>query len=564
MELNHLTKLTAKDAIIDDFTTATPLATIEELNEIMLLKKKEEVLVMEKKEVVGIVTKNDLIRALTKGIESKTPIKSIMASDVITFNYSKDLIQVRDKMRAYEIKRAPVINEADDVIGIITVKSICDAFSNRLWYVVDYLQSVLNNLKESVFIFSHQGEIYCNKQSVELFGDPPKLPSQISKEIEGMGSEGSFVYKSKGKEYSVYVNLFSLDGNEYNKIVTVRDVSDVSQLNDQLTKANSKLHYLEDKVKKISRENYSFGNMFSVSKTMEKVVARGKQVAPTNATVLVYGESGTGKELLANAIHQHSKRKNNPIITVNCGAIPENLAESEFFGYCNGAFTGAQKEGKPGIFELANGGTLFLDEIGELPINMQAKLLRALQEGKFYRVGGVKPTEVDVRVIAATNKNLAEMVQNKNFREDLFYRINVANIELPPLRERKEDIIPLAMSFLKYFNKAHDIYVKRIEPEIVDILENYNWPGNVRELKNIIERLVVFSVDGKTNKNALPNYILEEPPSREQLDNKVEKFERDAIINVLKKYSNNKAKAAKELKIPRSTLYYRMKVLNIK
>ncbi|KAB7705537.1 AAA domain-containing protein [Bacillus aerolatus] len=225
---------------------------------------------------------------------------------------------------------------------------------------------------------------------------------------------------------------------------------------------------------------------------IRKILEFCKKVAPTDSTILILGESGTGKGVLAQFIHGISKRKNGPFLTINCAAIPEELLESELFGYSKGAFTGASKTGKPGLIEAANGGTIFLDEIGEMPLSLQAKLLQVIQDKQFIPVGSSEVKKVDIRIIAATNQNLVEMVANKQFREDLFYRLNVIDVQLPPLRDRKEDIIPLTYSFLNKFNEKYNEN-KVISEECLNILIHYSWPGNVRQLENLIERLVVIS-----------------------------------------------------------------------
>ncbi len=222
------------------------------------------------------------------------------------------------------------------------------------------------------------------------------------------------------------------------------------------------------------------------------MIGLASKVAEVDSTVLITGESGVGKEVLASYIHANSKRSDKPFIKINCGAIPVTLLESEFFGYEKGAFTGASKEGKTGIFELAHNGTLFLDEIGEIPLPLQVKLLRVLQENEFLRVGGTKLIKVNVRIIGATNKDLEQEIKKGNFREDLFYRLNVVPIHIPSLRKRKEDILPLTLFFLKQFNEKYHKN-KSISHEVIESFQNYNWAGNIRELQNIIERLVVLA-----------------------------------------------------------------------
>lgn len=230
------------------------------------------------------------------------------------------------------------------------------------------------------------------------------------------------------------------------------------------------------------------------------------RVAQADSIVLITGESGTGKELIASIIHNNSQRKDKQFIKINCGAIPATLLESELFGYEAGAFTGAKKSGKSGYFELADGGTLFLDEIGDLPYNLQVKLLRVLQNHEFNRVGGEKSVKVDVRVIAATNQNLLEKVRSKEFREDLYYRLNVIPVHIPPLRERKEEIPVLVMHFLEVFNRKYKLN-RRITPQAIDVFMDYDWPGNIRELENLIERLVVTSNNDIIKAEDLPHVM---------------------------------------------------------
>ncbi|MGE5592551.1 MAG: sigma 54-interacting transcriptional regulator [Betaproteobacteria bacterium] len=249
--------------------------------------------------------------------------------------------------------------------------------------------------------------------------------------------------------------------------------------------------------------------VIAYSVEMGRVLQLAAKVAPVNTTVLILGESGVGKEVVARFIHMNGPRRNGPFVNINCGAIPGSLLESELFGYEAGAFTGARREGKPGMIEVAAGGTLFLDEISELPTDLQVKLLQVIQERKLVRVGGVKPLNVDIRIIAATNRDLAAMVARGEFRADLFYRLNVVPITIPPLRERPDDVIPLIYHFLERYNNAHG-YHKVISEDAREVLTRYSWPGNVRELENLIERLVVTVEGDEITVRDLPRAILEE------------------------------------------------------
>ncbi len=333
----------------------------------------------------------------------------------------------------------------------------------------------------------------------------------------------------------------------------------------------------------VEESSFSADEIIGTSKKMQEVFKLIGRVAKSDITVLITGESGTGKELVAKAIHKYSHRKEKPFIAVNCAALPSNLLEAELFGYERGAFTGAVST-KKGLFEQADGGTLFLDEIGELPPELQAKLLRVLQEKEIRRVGGNKNIKVDVRIIAATNRNLEEEVKKGNFREDLFFRLNVVNVEIPPLRERREDIIPLALYFIKKFAREFKLPVKELTPEAVEWLVNYDFPGNVRELENMILRAMVVSpvdVIGISDlkpsavKPVFPSFekairsfvvdifTVEQKEKNNLYDLVIRAAERILISEVLKFCDFNQVKAAKVLGIHRNTLRRKIKELKI-
>jgi nitrogen regulation protein NR(I) len=297
-------------------------------------------------------------------------------------------------------------------------------------------------------------------------------------------------------------------------------------------------------------------------------------VAPTPATVLISGESGTGKELVAKSLHLQSPRSENPFIKINCAAIPESLLESELFGHEKGAFTGAARQ-KPGRFELADGGTLFLDEIGEMPLSAQPKLLRAIQEGRFYRVGGTHTIDVDVRLVAASNRDLEEEVRSGRFREDLYYRIKVLPIRLPPLRERTEDVPRLARFFLERFARRLSREAERIAPEALDALCAYSWPGNIRELENAMERAVLLSRGptvqladlpdeiGSTFRASVPRRSEASSPLKDRIRSATRRIEREAILEALQITQGNVTRAASRLGLSRRGLQLKIKELDI-
>ncbi|RMF89342.1 MAG: sigma-54-dependent Fis family transcriptional regulator [Nitrospinota bacterium] len=310
-------------------------------------------------------------------------------------------------------------------------------------------------------------------------------------------------------------------------------------------------------------QTYEFANILGKSPAMQHLFTMMRRVAQSTANVLITGESGTGKELVAKAIHYHSSRKQGPFIPVNCGAIPEELLESELFGYVRGAFTGAQRE-KMGLFEAAHGGSLFLDEVSEMPASLQVKLLRAIQEKEVRRIGATQARQVDVRIIAATNRDLLTEVEQGRFREDLYYRLNVLPLHIPPLRERPEDIPLLATHFLRKYAERNGKAVQGISEPALKLLLDYPWPGNVRELENVIERAVILGQYERITPADLPEmltarrpeYALLERGKRQRLT--LEELEREYILQVLEEVKGNKQKAAERLGIDRKTLYRRL------
>lgn len=314
---------------------------------------------------------------------------------------------------------------------------------------------------------------------------------------------------------------------------------------------------LRDKVRRLG----TFGKLNGSTPKMKEVFRQIEIIAPSSAPVLITGESGTGKELVARAIHQNSKRTGKAYIPVNCAAIPETLLESELFGHEKGAFTGAVQR-KEGCFEMAHNGTLFLDEIGEMNADLQTKLLRVLEDGRFRRLGGTQEVQVDVRVVAATNRNLEESVEEGSFREDLYYRLNVFNIMVPPLRERSEDIALLIQNFIEEFNVKNDRNVKGISREALRILKNYSFPGNVRELKNVIERAVIVSTNDVIEPEDLPEALRSKADKAPQISFNLgltmEEVEKQFLFHTINFVDGNKTKAAKILNISLKTLHNKL------
>lgn len=357
---------------------------------------------------------------------------------------------------------------------------------------------------------------------------------------------------------------FAKESNTKGTVVKIYE--DLDQLDDvmqQLNRLNMQLNYYKDELLKVNGTSYTIGNIVCSNDRIAKLKTQALQVARSNSTVLITGESGTGKELFAHSIHNASNRRKEPFIKVNCSAIPGDLAESELFGYEDGAFTGARKQGKPGKFELACGGTIFLDEIGDMPILLQSKLLRVIQEKEVERVGDVKTRKVDVRIIAATNKDLRRLIAEGKFREDLFFRLNVIDLKIPPLRERKLDIPVLVDSFIRKYNNSFTKRVDGITDAALEVLVHHNWPGNIRELENVIERMLNYVECGLIDLQDLPEEIRQTEKfsgktGQSLTGQSMANIEQEAIQTALAVAHGNKSKAAKLLGISRSKLYEKL------
>lgn len=429
---------------------------------------------------------------------------------------------------------------------------------------------ILNSIKDAIFVDSSDGySLWCNEACKELYKvNPDEIYGVHVSELEKSGiftpsvaklvmekqEEVTIIHENKeGKKLlSTGTPIFDHTG-EMSKIVTTsRDITELTSLQNQLESVQKTLKQIK------SLEDLSGDKIIASSRSMRNVMQLTKRLASVDSTVLITGESGVGKGVIAKLLHENGSRKDFPFITVNCGAIPENLIESELFGYERGAFTGSRNEGKKGLFEAAQNGTIFLDEISELPLNLQVKLLQVIQDREFTRVGGVNRIPVDVRIISATNKELLSLVRNNKFREDLYYRLNVVPVNVPPLRERPEDILPLLQSNLvKYNEKLHEN--KTLAPSALSILLRYPWPGNIRELQNIMERLILTTRDKTITEDNLPIFIKNSAQIQPvqngdmSLTASLERAEKEILSRALAEYKSTRA-MAKALKVSQPTI----------
>lgn len=437
------------------------------------------------------------------------------------------------------------------------------------------LDSIIEACYEGIYISDGQGVgIRVNKAYERITGVPAneligKHMAQVVaqgivsdsvtlKVLERKGPVTMTQQVQGGKTVLVTGNpVFKEDGNIRMVITTVRNVTELHQLQKKLEESNelSSRYYQE---LMLLRDQMNTGDIIAVSKEMVKLKEFAIRVAKVDSVCLLLGESGVGKDVFARLIHNASHRRKCAFVKLNCGAIPQNLIEAELFGYAPGAFTGALKEGKAGLFEIANKGTLFLDEIGEMPLDLQVKLLQVIQDMTICPVGGTKPVKVDVRIISATNRDLESMVRAGNFRKDLFYRLNIVPIEIPPLRNRPDDILPLVEATLRELNEKYG-KERVFSPEVLQCLLNYSWPGNVREVRNIVERMVVTSISSVISVQDIPPALRNDKsskyrrPDTNQLKLAVEEVEKDLITRAIKEYKSMR-KAARVLGVDQSTV----------
>ncbi|UPK45114.1 sigma-54 interaction domain-containing protein [Paenibacillus pabuli] len=516
------------------------------------------------------------------------------------------------------------IQDEGPLLGYIAVSDVLQEMIHAHRLMEAYFETTLETAGSALTLINEEAEvIYWTSGAEHVFsikkediiGKPAAdfFPPDRLQSLKTLYT-GETVYR---KQHQPRPDLFALinarpvqlDGRIVGAVAAEVDITTEIRLHQELLHMTSKVQHLEKAVARLRPDSDPFARIKGSSPVINQCLETIRKISTTSATVLILGESGTGKELFAKAIHDLREPQTAPFIAINCGAIPGSLFESELFGYEKGAFSGADPKGKKGKIELAEGGTLFLDEIGEMPLELQVKLLRVLQEKSYFPVGGTRMKQANCRIIAATNQNLLSMIARNQFREDLYYRLNVINLVIPPLRMRKEDIYELTQTFLQEFSLLYNRHIELVPPEVFKLLFQYDWPGNVRELRNVIERITILTTDGEVKPEYLPDTFI---PSMDQgqsilheevqlhpqpdlasnsspfpgradpsvpshvgeMDNsanssplsyqeQLDTYESELLLQYLKAAGGNKRTLARQLGISRATLYNRMKRLGL-
>ncbi|NMI04571.1 sigma 54-interacting transcriptional regulator [Paenibacillus sp. SZ31] len=531
-----------------------------------------------------------------------------------------------DTISLFDTSSYLFIQDDGPILGYIAVSDVLHAMMHAHRLIEAYFETTLETAGSALTLINEEAKVaYWTSGAEHVFsiskndiiGQPAAdfFPPDRLQSLKTLYT-GETVYR---KQHQPRPDLFALinarpvqlDGRIVGAVAAEVDITTEIRLHQELLHMTSKVQHLEKAVARLRPDTDPFARIKGSSPVIRQCLDTIRKISTTSATVLILGESGTGKELFAKAIHDLRELQTAPFIAINCGAIPASLFESELFGYEKGAFSGADPKGKKGKIELAEGGTLFLDEIGEMPLELQVKLLRVLQEKSYFPVGGTRMKQADCRIIAATNQNLLSMITRNQFREDLYYRLNVINLVIPPLRMRKEDIYELTQTFLQEFSLLYNRHIELVPPEVFKLLFQYDWPGNVRELRNVIERLTILTTDGEVKADYLPDTLLslivqeqsevqltsgihphtnseheqrqhmtgtEQKPrtaanvvnsddsilvSNDTYQQKLDTYEAQLLLQYLEAAGGNKRTLAKQLGISRATLYNRMKRLGL-
>ena len=543
--------------------------------------------VVENKKIVGIIDLFDYIDESSDGKE----ISDIMIRDVIVAGKERGVFSFSTKTRQNIL---PFVDENEELQGYISQITIkCYLPSREYMQVIEESSSIYSkNIEEceidfdglrrsfdAIFESNYDGlyitvepgkTLEINRKCVYVEGITADMISVDAEDVkinaDELINENNAVTLVQNIQRKSEISVLSDEISDGGIIRVINNMNDFNRIKKELEKTLQLAEKYQTELNFLKYEVNAPGKPVFKSYSMKKIVNLARQVAKVESTVLIRGASGTGKGVLSRLIHDSSSRKNNGFFKINCGSIPEALLESELFGYEKGAFTGADEKGKAGLVEMADKGTLFLDEIGELPFNLQVKLLNVIQDKEIIRIGGTEPVKVDVRIIAATNRNLEEMVTEKQFREDLYYRLNVIPIEIPSLKERKDDVIPLLFHAVDKFNKKYD-FDKSLDPDVIRELVRYDWPGNVRELENLVEFLIVTARSDIISVDDLPKNIKREEVAAESmfslqnvasLKEATDMVEKELLSQAME-HSRNITECAGLLKIDRTTAMRKMK-----
>jgi two-component system response regulator HydG len=520
------------------------------------------------KEVIGKychqVFKNDLCQGECKFHEAVEAEQTSLSFDI-------NFIDRRLEKHTITKVVTPLYNLKRELIGCMEIFQDRSAFLeliNRIRYGERQLKIVLDNLDIGVFTVTRSGLItFFNTiaENISGFGREEVLGKPCSMLLGEGPADGASLLKQAVEDGKARSNKKGILRTKDHKTLPIR--ANYMALRNEQGRVIGGLATLQDlslidQLHRAIANRYTFADMIGKDPSIQKIFDIVPVIAESDATILIEGPTGTGKDLLAKVIHNASRRAKKPLVKVNCAALPDNLLESEMFGYVKGAFTGAEKD-KPGRFQEADGGTIFLDEIGDLPLSLQAKLLRVLEDKEFYPLGSRKTTKVDVRIIAATNQGLEEMVEAKRFREDLFYRLNVIRLELPPLKERRADIPLLIDHILRRLSSAKETRASKISEEAMEILLNYDYPGNVRELENILEHALIICQEDTIEPKHLPIFmrrgICVTGPDGEILTGEASLPEQERILEALKRHHWRRGEAARELGMDRTTLWRKIR-----
>ncbi|PLS06949.1 sigma-54-dependent Fis family transcriptional regulator [Neobacillus cucumis] len=544
--------------------------------------------------VVGLITRTRLMSCFLEGLSPDSPISNVMTKSVVTIEQNETIT------KAYELPvgRLPVVDVNGRLVGVLTRTDILHSYAKHIGqlqqtlHIAETLSTILESAYEGIVVidangyiseFNHAYSRFIGKKREEVLGQHVTQiieNTRLHVVIQTGVAEKGYIQRIQGQDMVVHRIPIWRERKVVGAIgmIIFHGVTELYDILGRMQELSRQVSENAELSNILYKEMDSFDQIIGQSSQIQAVKRIARKVARTPSTVLITGESGTGKEMFATAIHELSPYAEGPFISVNCAAIPEHLLEAELFGYEEGAFTGAKKGGKPGKFELAHKGTIFLDEIGDMPLFMQSKILRVLQEREVERVGGIAKHKIDVRIVAATNQHLEEMVAEGKFREDLYYRLNIIRLEIPPLRERQEDIPELLNQYLHQFSDRFGFEQKTFSREAMAALVHYPWPGNVRELVNTVEMLVSLSetviiseleLPPKIRTSRLAGIVSSPDPIKEKglltdIKDSVWVREKEIIIQALLETKGNKAAAARKLGIQRSTLYEKIKKYDIR